>query len=437
MPSRPVSSEPRGPEPAFAPRSTERRARVLMLSPDCYMIDRRILQQARSLTAMGLDVTLLSGFESPREERYAVDGIDVHRYQYDWDDERLKRLRARLPASERLTRAVNFVFMKVVRRALRLGSYEAFIMSRIRMFRADVVHVHDLPMLKYGALAAREWNVPLVFDAHEIYYEQQSLPLRHRILLRRQERRHLGRTALFFTVNDAIADHYEHVYGRRPRVLLNCADAPPSGFDAGSRRRLRELAAIPHDAPVALFQGWISAERNIETLVRAAAMMPREACVVIIGYGEFEQPLRRIVEQKRLQDRVRFLGRVEGDELLRLTAGADVGVIPYQPIDLNHRLCSPNKFFEYVQCGVPVVAHDLPFFRSMATAHGVVHTGDLSTTEGMARTVGAMLGDADRLARMKRCCRTAAATLNWDVEGRKLQQSYREIILPRVPSCAP
>ena len=67
-----------------------------MLSPDCYMIDRRILQEARSLLGQGYRVTLLSGFESPREEHYVQDGIEIHRYQYDWDDERIKQLRPRI-----------------------------------------------------------------------------------------------------------------------------------------------------------------------------------------------------------------------------------------------------------------------------------------------------------------------------------------------------
>ena len=54
---------------------------VLMLSPDCYMIGRRILQEARSLLGQGYRVTLLSGFESPREGHYVQDGIEIHRYQ--------------------------------------------------------------------------------------------------------------------------------------------------------------------------------------------------------------------------------------------------------------------------------------------------------------------------------------------------------------------
>ena len=89
---------------------------VLMLAPDCYMIDRRILQEARALTRSGYRVTLLSGFECPREEHYLQDGIAIHRYTYDWDDERLKKLRACLPASPLLQRWLNKTFMWTARR---------------------------------------------------------------------------------------------------------------------------------------------------------------------------------------------------------------------------------------------------------------------------------------------------------------------------------
>ena len=86
---------------------------------------------------------------------------------------------------------------------------------------------------------------------------------------------------------------------------------------------------------------------------------------------------------------------------MALTAGADLGVIPYQPVDLNHDLCSPNKFFEFVQAGVPVVAHDLVFFRDMGRCYGVVSVGDSSTASGMAAAIRNVLDDQPRWQQMQ------------------------------------
>ena len=136
-----------------------------MLAPDCYMIDRRIVQEARALTRSGYRVTLLSGFECPREEHYLQEDIAIHRYTYDWDDERLKKLRACLPASPLLQRWLNKTFMWTARRLLYASPFDTFVLSKARQYVADIIHVHDLPCLKYGVQLAAEWGALLVFDA--------------------------------------------------------------------------------------------------------------------------------------------------------------------------------------------------------------------------------------------------------------------------------
>ena len=61
--------------------------------------------------------------------------------------------------------------------------------------------------------------------------------------------------------------------------------------------------------------------------------------------------------------RIHFLDPVSQDELLSWTAGADIGIVPYPPIDLNSRLCTPNKLFEFIVAEVPILANDLPELR--------------------------------------------------------------------------
>ncbi len=401
--------------------------KVLMLVPDCFMIDRRVLQQARSLTRAGHQVTVLAGFECATPESYDDQGVAVHRFVYDWDDERLKRIRAKLPDNDRIRMLVNRGFMAVAKRLLPFSPFDMFVYGRAREFPADVVHIHDLPLLKHGARLAREWNVPLVFDSHEIYYEQESLPPRVQRRLKRQERRYVPQCRIFITVNEAIAEYFEKLHGVRPMVLLNAADPPPPGFDANSRADLRARADLPADATVVIYQGWISGERNLETLVRAAEHLPAGAWLVMIGYGAYEEHLRSVVAGQPWSDKVRFLGRIEPQDILAVTAGADLGVIPYQPIDLNHRLCSPNKFFEYIQTGVPVLAHELPFFQGMGRKYGVATTADLSRPQSMAAAINGLLADPAKRSAMRAACPAAAAELNWDTQAAKLVAAYEQL----------
>jgi glycosyltransferase involved in cell wall biosynthesis len=403
-------------------------ARVLMLSPDHLMIDRRILQEARSLAREGLTVNVVSGLECPKEEHYEEGGVSVHRYSFRGAAGRSSRAARAIAQAVPQWGPLAHLAARLERWAVPRSAAGRFARQCAEQFPADVVHVHDLPLLWLGARLAKQWNAALVYDAHEIYWVHGSFSPAMQKALAREERAYAGRIDLFITVNQAIADYFEGLYHQRPLVLMNCAESPPPGDRAEIRRRLRAAAGIPGDSKVVLYQGWFSPERNLATLVRAAERLPQGAYLLMIGYGDYEKELRAIAVAARSGDKVRFLGRIEADDLLAFTAGADLGVIPYQPVDLNHRLCSPNKFFEYVQSGVPVVAQDLPFFHQMQQDHGVVSVGDLSTIEGMAGAINSLLADEPRLEAMRLACRRAAETINWETEARKLVEAYRAML---------
>jgi glycosyltransferase involved in cell wall biosynthesis len=442
--------------------------RVLMLAPDNQMIDRRILQQARSLRETGHDVVLACGFECRTPGRSVVDGTPVHRFDYDWSDPRLTRLRQRLAPllrrSELAQRVVNRAWTALARRVLTWSSFDRYVLDRAAELGEDpatwqpptregeapaepqtaaaphalpgVVHVHDLPLLRHGRWLADRWGAKLVFDAHEVYHQQDVLPAKARRRLDREERRLVPTLDLWFTVNEPIAAWYENRLGRRPRVLLNAAPPPPEapeppkahGFSRGqAAASLHQRADLPTQTRIVLFQGWLSAERNIETLVRAAEHLPTGTALVVIGYGGHEPALRAIADRLP-DDRVRFLGQMSPAELATVTPGADLGVVPYLPIDVNHRLCSPNKFFEFVQTGVPVLAHNgLPFFEAMSRDHGVVLTCDMTDPASIAAAATAYLEDPAARERMRQACDRAAGLLNWDVEGAKLVAAYEEL----------
>lgn len=398
--------------------------KILMLTPDAQMIDRRILQEARTLLGAGHEVTLLAGFECGKEEDYWLDGIHVCRFQYDWDDERLKRLRRLLPLPGRLQRLLNRAFLYLARRMLSVSPFDRFIIAKGLEHPADVVHVHDLPALQAGVVLAHTWGVPLFYDAHEMYYAQDVLPPRLRHAYFRAERRLIRHPDAVITVNDFIADLMAERYGiARPHVLYNCADPEP-GFDPARARTQSPLRQrVPGPGPILLFQGWLSHERNIDTLIRALAHVPPPARLAVIGYGAYQARLEEVARASAVADRVHFLGRVESRDMLDLTVGADLGLIPYLPIDENHLYCSPNKFFEYVQACLPILAHDLPFFRLMGKRHGVVRCADFTSPPALGQAIATLLADGS-LEQMRQACVPARQVLTWPVEGRKLLTLY-------------
>jgi len=393
--------------------------RVAMLTDDAQMIDRRILQEAATLVRGGHEVHLHAGFECREPTEYVYRGAQVHRYNYDWDDERLKKLRGYLPQHQRVQALLNRTFMFLAKRFFRISPFHRFILEKAYRFPADVVHVHDLPMLLPGTFLAQAWQVPLVYDAHELYYSQKVLPPAIRRKYFKLEKRLIRRADLVITVNEFLAKVMGERYGvAPPRVLYNAADLPPGAAEGSSRLRER----VGGSGPILLLQGWIDG-RNTDAIVRAMPYVAEPAVLAIIGYGPNELLLRQIARDLGIERRVHFLGAVPSDEILHYTRGAALGIIPYLPVDDNGLYCSPNKFFEFVLTGVPILAHPLPFFQEMHRRHGVAEFADFTSPKSVGETITRLMRE-NKLPQMSERCHEAAKVLNWSVEGEKLLAMY-------------
>ena len=407
--------------------------RILMLSPDAQMIDRRILQEAHSLQAAGHQVTVLSGFECREPDAYeTADGVVVKRYVYEWNDRRRLALRRRHPVAWRAL----WPWVRVRDRLLdRPAAFDHFVLEKALEHEFDAVHVHDYPVLRPGAMAARARGVPLVYDSHEFYPVQSVFtPPQQRMHLSR-ERRLVRECAQVITVNPYLARMIAHAHDiPEPMVLLNACPWPAPQDDASVLRadgrlrsqRRREFG-LPEDEFLFLYQGWLSPERNLDVMVRAIARVPAPASLVVVGYGDYRRELERLASDLQVADRVHFLGRIESDQLARLTPACDVGLIPYAAVDEMHRYCSPNKLFEFVMAGLPVIANDLPYLRDVVAGHDFGWLGPLESVDELADMMGQALASPERLQTYVRHALAARQLLNWDLEAAKLVALYDRV----------
>lgn len=400
---------------------------VLMITTDHLMIDRRILQEAQTLRQAGYGVALLAGFECSTPEAYEQDGISIARFTFDWSDSRLERIFRWIPLQPgRLRSWLWIAARRLIAGVTGLTSFEHFVLRQVMARDYDILHCHDFPLLNVAVEAKRRRPTPLVYDAHELYHAQSQLPARVRRRYRRREARLIRRVDLAITVNPFLARIMAEDYGcEMPEVILNAAIVPSrsqSPLDLRKRLGLSPLARI------VIYQGWFSPERGLVKLVEMARHFPANVHLVMVGYGAHELDLRAVSAAQGTDDgRVMFLGRIEPEELARLTPSADLGVIPYHGIDLNHRYSSPNKLFEFLAAGVPFVSNDLPFLRTVVDTYGCGFVVDFAASERAANQILARIDDPEAMSRLKQAATAAARVLNWEVEGRKLLALYNGV----------
>jgi glycosyltransferase involved in cell wall biosynthesis len=180
---------------------------------------------------------------------------------------------------------------------------------------------------------------------------------------------------------------------------------------------------------VALYQGGLQANRSLDVLVRAAPYLMPGHVIVVMGNGEQEAALRTLIAEVGVGERVVLTPAVPYADLLRVTAAADVGLIVYRPeYSLNVRYCLPNKLFEYLMAGVPVLASPLDAVAEILTS---TDTGRVVTSlepEAVAGAINTLLADEAERARLREnALRAARELFRWELEQRTLIALYQRM----------
>ncbi|WP_167383701.1 glycosyltransferase family 4 protein [Bordetella genomosp. 12] len=468
---------------------------------DDVQIDRRIIQEAKSLIARNNEVILLSAPGAGLLSHEIIEGVKVERVSVAAQTSRAERLL--LAAHGRFIRLVNAgssrgqrygallaslpfrVLVKVRRRALqilrrrravsesarllnlinRLHSVAATViwrffwllavisnrllafslrvvrrlhggtnrdttlLARARYLKPDVIHAHDLPQLQAGVNAARALKVPLIYDAHELYPEICTLTPEQQKRLGANEAKLIPRADAVITVNPHLAQEFARRYKiPAPDVILNAID-PFTDLHDRPRDLFRETMGIPADKQILLFQGWMSPDRGLQDLVRALAQVRSDVHLVFMGYGDLVKDLSAIAEEMGVRDRVHFKDAVPQAELLYWTASADAGIIPYQPVDLNHWFCSPNKLFEFVQSRLPIIANDLPYLRDVITTDQIGLVADMKSLSDLAAAINTMFDPAlGGARRFKPALAAAQYKYSWQAQEAQLFSIYDRVM---------
>lgn len=442
-------------------------ARILMLCHDQHL-DRRVVAQAQTLISVGHSVRLLAlSFDALTTEEETVEGIQLTRIglsnivpenetykgyiarQHQFN-RILNRLANRYPARTRWFQKGFTVASRVnwsLYRALLLLRYRntqlhdplpfrtAFV-TQGSLYPSDLVQVHDLPALEAGVELAAKWGTPLAYDAHELYPEQKSFSSKQRKICSLAESRLIKKADLVFAVNDSIGAEMASRYKiEKPLIVLNAIDPLPEFDPLAQYDLLREKTGLPASSKVLLFQGGFSPFRNLENLVAAMALVKDPNIVlVMMGFGAFGDVLKaRAKRLKLLDSKVYFLEAVSPSELLQHSASADIGIIPYPHVDLNSYYCTPNKLFEFIQAGLPILANDSPELNRFVRGNGFGMTHAMNKVQQLADAINAVFLSEDR-DNWKANLKQKRNGLTWQSQEKVYEEAMQKLLPPVSPS---
>jgi len=382
----------------------DRATHVVMLVRNAYTHDSRVKKEASSLLGAGYRVTVVADAAPGLPQREHRDGTDV----------------VRVPRSAPAIPGLRFLL------------HQWKLARSLREQRPAILHAHDSNALIPVALAARALGIPYVYDAHDLWLGR---PRRERSRLyfglsqltyRLIERLLIPRAAATLTVSPPIVEHLRRRYRLRNVALVpNYPELP----DVVAPRDLRGLASLP-DLPIALYLGGLMAGRGLEELVDAVAMLP-SVQLVALGEGVLADELRDRAEGAGAANRVHLLPPVPPDEVIPFAASADLGISPILPFSLNSQFSLPNKLFQYMAAGIPVVASDLPQVRAVLDGARCGIVVDTTRPAAIAHAIAEVLADpAEARAMGQRGAHAVAERHRWQISAGILLGVYAELRPP-------
>jgi glycosyltransferase involved in cell wall biosynthesis len=376
--------------------------------------DPRVLREAAALVEAGYDVSIVDIEEDgnhPREE--VLQGINL--------------LHVLMPRAFFTTRLDKWTLVRATK---------LFVRTTLRLLQdgADIYHGHEVSGLLPCYIAGVLRRKPVIFDAHE-------MPLFERPLSELGRSRRMLRQLLVFmlayivprcagviTVSPPIVEELRRRYRLSEVTLIR--NVPPYKSVEKSNR-LREFLGLKPEVRVVLYQGYLQPNRGLDRLIRAATYLEPDTVIVMMGKNRktTQTQLEALIASEGVADRVKIIPPVPYAELLEWTASADIGVNVASPdYSLNVRYFLPNKLFEYLMAGVPVLTSPLPAMVEVVKTHNAGQVLPSLEPADIGRAINTMLADPAALARMSsNAINATREEYNWGKERSKLIDLYQAI----------
>lgn len=287
---------------------------------------------------------------------------------------------------------------------------------------ADVIHACDLDTLIPAILAKVLRRTKLCYTVYDFYAD--NLPTRIPAIIRKVvasvEKYGIGYTDALFLVDEA---RYIQVEGAEIHNLAYIYNTPPDVHNQSSP--VTKSTGSKTENITIFYAGALHEDRGLKQLITAIDDLP-DVELVLAGLGSIIDNLEQIPGVNK--HKIRYLGWLPYEKVIQYTVGADVLFGFYNPAVLNNRYASPNKLFEAMMCGKPIIVNDNSSMANIVKKEDcglVVPYGDV---DAIKHAILTLKNDPALCRRLGENGRRAYETkYNWKIMEERLLEIYRRL----------
>ena len=295
-----------------------------------------------------------------------------------------------------------------------------YLFFNIRLFfyllfkKADIFWANDLDTLLPNFLISRLKRRQLVYDSHE-YFTQSVYKKTSRKIWQFLEKLLFPHLKNVITVNDSIKQVYESKYNVPVIVIRNLPYKSQGGMEEVN-------AGVAPGKKILIMQGiGLNENRGAEDAVLTMQFLPDYFILYFIGGGTVWNKLKKMCSDLNLSDKITFIDALPYDEMMKYTRQSFLGLI-FEKIDFTdqHMFALPNKFFDYMHAGVPILSSRAIEIKSIIEKYNIGDFIDSFEPEKIAEKIIEISKDENRYNLWKYNTLRASRELNWENEEQKL-----------------
>ena len=297
------------------------------------------------------------------------------------------------------------------------------VLQRALTLEADIYHLHDPELIPAGT-SLKKSGKKVIFDSHEDVPKQllskpYLQPLARRVvaaLFSAYEKYACRKLDAILTATPHIREKFQKINGN----VLNINNFPMLG-------ELDAMVPWTSKKDEVCYVGGITSIRGIREVINSLELLRSSARLNLVG--RFSEPVVER-EAKALDGwkAVNEHGQLDREEVREVLGHSVAGLVTFHPLP-NHIDAQPNKMFEYMSSGIPVIASNFPLWREIIEGSNCGLCVDPMKPAAIAEAIDYLVSHPEEAAALGRNGQRAVnERYNWDLEGRKLLQFYSDLL---------
>ena len=316
-----------------------------------------------------------------------------------------------------------FKVFKLIKGKFRILFYLKFayiLLKELSHTRANLYIAEDFYTLPFVYFIAKRRKAKIYYNSRELYAFLGGL--RKRPLLQAAvkmiEKYFIKKVDLVLTTGEMDSEFLEDFYGINNTLVIRnipLYQRPARKID------FRKEYGIPDNKLILLYQGVLLEGRGIPQILKAMEYI-ENSVLLILGDGEQKNNFKKLASEIGVGERIIFAGTIKQGELINYTAGADVGLSLIENISISYYHALPNKLFEYIMAGLPVLSSDLPQMKKIIDTYEVGEAIDISDIMNIVHTIRRWEESYYLIEKFRHNCVQAAKELNWEAEYNRAKE---------------